>query len=251
MDDQALIRYSRHLLLNEWGMEAQEKLALTDVLIIGMGGLGCPAAHTLASAGVGQLTIVDDDVVDGTNVQRQHLHTHSRIGMAKVLSAKIALHEINPLCKVNALIQRLTGNALQEMVAAHDVVLDCSDNSATRYAVNRACVAQKKPLVSGSAIRFDGQLIVFDARQPTSPCYHCLFPEETSSNDADRCAVMGVFAPLTQQIGTLQGAYAIQLIAGIGKVSAGRLQLFDALSGDVQTIKVSKDTACKVCGPIT
>jgi molybdopterin-synthase adenylyltransferase len=250
VNDEALIRYSRHLLLNEWGIEAQERLSAAKVLIIGMGGLGCPAAHTLASAGLGQLTIVDDDVVDGTNLQRQQLHTKDRIGMAKVLSAQIALQEINPSCTVVAINQRLEGAALQEAVAAHDAVLDCSDNVATRYAINRACVAQKKPLVSGSAIRFDGQLIVFDTRQPTSPCYCCIFPEANASNETDRCAVMGVFAPLTQQIGTVQAAYAIQLMTGVGKVGVGRLQLFNALNGDAQTITVPKNMTCNVCGKV-
>ncbi len=248
MDDQALIRYSRHLLLNEWGEGAQEKLAAAKVLVVGMGGLGCPAAHTLASAGLGQLTIADGDVVDASNLQRQHLHTSTRIGMAKVLSAAIALHEINPLCVVTAIHQRLEGAALVDTVAAHDMVLDCSDNAATRYAINRACVAQKKPLISGSAIRFDGQLIVFDSRTETSPCYHCLFPEDAHVSEADRCAVMGVFAPLTQQIGNLQGAFAIQLITGVGTVVRGRLQLFDALNAVIQSISVAKNATCKVCG---
>lgn len=251
MNDEALVRYSRHLLLNEWGLEAQEKLAAAKVLIIGMGGLGCPAAQSLAAAGIGQLTIADGDVVDATNLQRQHLHTTARIGMAKVLSAQIALREINPLCAVTALNQRLAGNALQEAVAAHDIVLDCTDNFSTRHAINHACVLAKKPLVSGSAIRFDGQLLVLDLRKPQSPCYHCIFPNEglenEASDDADRCAVMGVFAPLTLQIGNLQAIAAIKLIAGVGQLALSQLQLFNALDGSSQAIKVQRDVHCPIC----
>jgi molybdopterin-synthase adenylyltransferase len=247
MDNATLTRYSRHLLLNEWGIEAQVKLTQAKVLIIGMGGLGCPAAHTLAAAGVGQLTVVDDDVVDATNLQRQYLHTTTRIGMAKVLSAQIALNDINPLCSVIPLQQRLGGEALRRAVAAHDIVLDCSDNFATRHAINRACVHARKPLVSGAAIRFDGQLIVFDVRQASSPCYHCVFPESGPDDDSDRCGVMGVFAPLTQQIGTLQAAAAIKLITSIGSVVLGQLQLFNALDSSTQLIQASHDAACSVC----
>lgn len=248
MDDQALIRYSRHLLLNEWSVEAQERLALAKVLIIGMGGLGCPAAHTLASAGVGRLTIVDDDVVDATNLLRQHLHSSERIGMAKVLSAQIALHSINPACAVTSVNQRLSGSALDDAIAAHDLVLDCSDNAVSRYAINRACVAHKKPLISGAAIRFDGQLIVFDSSKPNSACYHCVFPDSNTTDDVDRCAVMGVFAPLTQQIGTLQAALAIKYLTGVGHVPANQLQLFNALGGSSHSITVARNPACTVCG---
>jgi molybdopterin-synthase adenylyltransferase len=247
VNDQALTRYSRHLLLNEWGAAAQDTLSAAKVLIIGMGGLGCPAAHNLAAAGVGHLTIADGDVVDATNLQRQHLHTTARIGMAKVLSAQIALQGINPLCTVTPVPQRLAGQALQAAVAAHDVVLDCSDNFATRHAVNRACVAARKPLISGAAIRFDGQLLVLDSNDGNSACYHCVFPETGSEDDADRCAVMGVFAPLTQQIGTLQAAAAIKRITGVGRVPLGQLQLFNALDGSQHSIQVSKDKTCPVC----
>jgi molybdopterin-synthase adenylyltransferase len=247
MDNAALTRYSRHLLLNEWGIDTQAKLTAAKVLIIGMGGLGCPAAHSLAAAGVGQLTIVDDDVVDATNLQRQHLHTSARIGMAKVQSARIALSDINPLCTIVPVQQRLSSDALQIAVATHDIVLDCSDNFATRHAINRACVQARKPLVSGAAIRFDGQLIVFDVRQATSPCYQCVFPENGADDEADRCAVMGVFAPLTQQIGTLQAAAAIKLITGVGSVAVGQLQLSNALDGSVQRFAAIKSAHCAVC----
>jgi adenylyltransferase/sulfurtransferase len=250
MNDAALTRYSRHLLLNEWGIEAQDKLTAAKVLIIGMGGLGCPAANMLASAGVGQLTIVDDDVVDATNILRQTLHTTERIGMAKVLSAQIALKAINPNCTVVPLQTRLNDGNLIKAVVAHDIVLDCSDNFATRHAVNRACVVAKKPLVSGAAIRFDGQLMVFDARQAHSACYHCIFPETGHDDAQDRCAVMGVFAPLTQQIGTLQAATAMKLITGVGRVVLNQLQMFNALNGSMQALTVSKDAHCAVCAAV-
>jgi adenylyltransferase/sulfurtransferase len=249
MNDDALTRYSRHILLNEWGVEAQDKLSAAKVLVIGMGGLGCPAAHTLAAAGVGHLTIADGDLVDATNLQRQHLHSAERIGMPKVLSAQLALQAINPLCTVNPIAQRLVGDALNQAVAAHDIVLDCSDNFATRHAVNRACVSARKPLFSGAAIRFDGQLIVFNAADPTgkSACYHCLFPERAEEDEADRCAVMGVFAPLTLHIGNLQAAAAIKWLTGVGTVPVSSLTIFNALNSMQHTIAVPKDPECAVC----
>ncbi len=249
MNDEALTRYSRHLLLNEWGVEAQDKLCAAKVLIIGMGGLGCPAAHALVAAGVGHLTIADGDVVDATNLQRQHLHSPERVGMSKVLSAQLALQTINPLCTINPIAQRLIGDALNQAVAAHDIVLDCSDNFATRHAVNRACVSARKPLLSGAAIRFDGQLIVFNAADPTgkSACYQCLFPEAGLEDEADRCAVMGVFAPLTLQIGILQAAAAIKWLAAVGTVPVSSLTIINALNGTQHSIAVPKDPACAVC----
>jgi adenylyltransferase/sulfurtransferase len=252
MNDLDLLRYSRHLLLNEWSNEVQNKLTTARVLIIGMGGLGCPAAQMLAAVGVGTLTLADGDNVDVTNLQRQLLHNTSRIGMAKVLSAQIALNDINPLCRVVPVPQRLQGANLLAAVEAHDIILDCSDNATTRYAINRACVAFKKPLVSGAAIRFEGQLIVFNANQSTSPCYHCLFPEilEPDYEDTDRCAVMGVFAPLTLQMGTLQATAAIKLITGVGRVTAGELLRVNTLTGNTHTVRVARDIGCMVCGTV-
>jgi molybdopterin-synthase adenylyltransferase len=249
MNDEALTRYSRHILLNEWGVEAQDKLSAAKVLIIGMGGLGCPAAHALAAAGVGHLTIADGDVVDATNLQRQHLHTSERVGMSKVLSAQIALRAINPLCSVTSIAQRLLGDALTTAVAAHDIVLDCSDNFATRHAINRTCVAARKPLFSGAAIRFDGQFIVFNAADPTgtSACYHCLFPEQGVEDEADRCAVMGVFAPLTTQIGNLQAAAAIKWLTSVGTVPVSTLTIVNALNSTQHSIAVPRDRQCAVC----
>ncbi|TAK90539.1 MAG: molybdopterin-synthase adenylyltransferase MoeB [Burkholderiaceae bacterium] len=244
MNDDSLLRYSRHLLLDGWGVEAQQRITAAHVLIIGAGGLGCPAAQYLAAAGVGTLTLVDDDNVDLTNLQRQILHTTARIGQAKVNSAAAALTELNPEIQIHALAQRASGEALDALVAQADVVLDCSDNFATRHAVNRACVAARTPLVSGAAIRWEGQLAVFDLRRSDSPCYHCLFPEGASVEEL-RCATTGVFAPLTGIIGTLQAAEALKLLAGLDTVS--RLQLFDARSHQWRSIGFTRDPQCAVC----
>jgi molybdopterin-synthase adenylyltransferase len=250
MTDAELTRYSRHILLDEWGVEAQASLAKARVLIVGMGGLGCPAAHVLAAAGVGHLTLADGDVVDATNLQRQYLHTEARLGMAKVQSAKIALQAMNPNCTITTIQEKLAAAALSIAVQAHDVVLDCTDNFATRHAINRACVVHQKPLFSGAAIRFDGQFIVFNAKESASPCYACVFPADTAGgeDDQDRCGVMGVFAPLTMQVGTLQAAAALQWLAGVGRVAVGELQLINALQGTQQRIRVPRDAACAVCG---
>lgn len=244
-----LTRYSRHLLLNEWSDAAQAKLAAAKVLIVGMGGLGCPAAQQLAAAGVGTLTIADDDDVDATNLMRQNLHTSDRIGMAKVDSARMALLTLNPHCKVIPLHLRLSGAALKQAVSESDIVLDCTDSFSARHAINRACTLHRKPLVSGSATRFDGQWIVFDTGTPESPCYECLFPEAGHDEPADRCGVMGVFAPLTAQIGGLQAAAAIKKITGVGHVSLGQLHLHNALDSSWHSIRVPKVAGCAVCAP--
>jgi adenylyltransferase/sulfurtransferase len=250
MNDEQLLRYSRHILLDPIGIEGQDRLLASRALIVGAGGLGCPAALYMAAAGVGTLVIVDDDEVDLTNLQRQVLHRQQSVGRAKVESAREALHDINPGIEVIALKTRLAGDALREQVEAADVVLDCSDNFATRHAINRACVAARTPLVSGAAIRFDGQVSVFDSRSVDAPCYHCLFPE---GGDADevRCAVMGVFAPLTGIIGSMQAAEALKLLAHTGQSLAGRLLLLDALGMEWRSITLPRDPACEVCGPRT
>ncbi len=247
MNDQQLLRYSRHILLDPIGIEGQDRLLGSRALIVGAGGLGCPSALYLAAAGVGTLVIVDDDEVDMTNLQRQILHREQSVGRAKVDSARDALHDINPGTEVIALKQRLAGDALLEQVAAADVVLDCSDNFATRHAINRACVATRTPLVSGAAIRFDGQVAVFDSREPDAPCYHCLFPEGGESEEV-RCAVMGVFAPLTGIIGTVQAAEALKILAQTGRTLAGRLLLLDALGMEWRSIALPRDPGCAVCG---
>ena len=246
MNDQQLLRYSRHLLLNEIGIDGQERILSAHALIIGAGGLGSPAALYLASAGIGRITLADGDTVDLTNLQRQILHTQARVGMAKAASGRHALAEINPGVEVAAVTQRLEGEALTTAVAAADVVLDCCDNFATRHAVNRACVAHRKPLVSGAAIRFDGQLSVFDARREDSPCYHCLFPEGEDVEEV-RCAVMGVFAPLTGIIGAMQAAEALKLVAACGQSPVGRLLLLDGLSMEWRSVKFGRDPGCPVC----
>ncbi|GAB2181441.1 molybdopterin-synthase adenylyltransferase MoeB [Denitratisoma sp. agr-D3] len=246
MNDEQLLRYSRHILLPEIDIEGQEKLLAARVLMIGAGGLGSPAALYLASAGVGSLTIADGDTVDASNLQRQILHRQSTVGLAKVGSAVKALADINPACRVLPLHQRLEGDDLAAQVAAADVVLDCSDNFATRHAVNRACVAAKKPLVSGAAIRFDGQIAVFDPRRGNAPCYHCLFPEAEDVEEL-RCAVTGIFAPLTGIIGAMQAAEALKLLIGCGRPLAGRLLLLDGLAMEWREIRVPRDPACPVC----
>jgi molybdopterin-synthase adenylyltransferase len=246
MNDEQLTRYSRHLLLDEFGEDAQEALLRSRALIVGAGGLGCPAALYLAAAGVGTLAIADGDAVDLTNLQRQILHTTESIGRAKVASASEALARLNPEVRVEALHGRLEGDALRQQVARADVVLDCSDNFQTRHAVNRACVQLAKPLVSGAAVRFDGQLTVFDLRRADSPCYECLFPSDAELEET-RCAVMGVFAPLTGIVGTVQAAEAIKLLANVGRTLNGRLLLMDALQMEWRSIRLNKDPACRVC----
>lgn len=248
MTDEQLLRYSRHILLDALGIEGQTRILNTHALIIGAGGLGSPAALYLASAGIGKITLVDDDTVDFTNLQRQILHTQARVGIAKAESGRQALSAINPEIEIVPLQRRLTGEALDSLVASVDLVLDCTDNFNTRHAINRACVHHRKPLVSGAAIRFDGQISVYDLRRDDSPCYHCLFPEAEDVEEV-RCAVMGVFAPLTGIIGTMQAAEALKLAAGIGESLTGRLLLLDALNMEWRTVKFRKDEGCAVCGP--
>ena len=247
MNDEQLLRYSRHILLPQIGIEGQENIVRARALVVGAGGLGSPAAYYLASAGVGTLVLADGDTVDLTNLQRQILHRTDAVGMSKVASGKRTLGEINPECQIIALAERLSAERLEQEVALADIVLDCCDNFATRHAVNRACVKFRKPLVSGAAIRFDGQVVVFDSRQANAPCYHCLFPEGQEVEEV-RCAVMGVFAPLTGIIGTVQAAEALKLLIGCGTSLAGRLLLLDGLGMEWREIRVPRDPACQVCG---
>jgi molybdopterin/thiamine biosynthesis adenylyltransferase len=246
LNDEQLLRYSRHILLEEFGIEAQQRVLDARVLIVGAGGLGTPTALYLAASGVGQITLADPDRVDLTNLQRQILYVMSDVGVLKARAAKGALARINPDVEVEALEEKLAGARLFELVARADVVLDCSDNFATRHAVNRACVRYRKPLVSGAAVSFDGQVSVFDLRHDSAPCYHCLFPE-TDASETVNCATMGVFAPLTGIIGTLQAGEALKCIAGIGSTLNGRLVLFNALESSWQSITVERDAACPVC----
>jgi molybdopterin-synthase adenylyltransferase len=244
--DDELLRYSRHILLNEIGVEGQQRLREASMLVIGAGGLGSPAAFYLASAGVARITLVDGDRVDLTNLQRQILHTTGRIGTPKAVSGQVALAAINADVQVVPVTERADPDALDHLVSTATVVLDCSDNFATRHALNRACVKHRRPLVSGAAIRFDGQVAVFDLRHEASPCYACLFPQ--GEGEDELCAVMGVFAPLTGIIGTTQAAEALKLAAGIGESLEGRLLMLDALSMRWHSVRVTRDPACPICG---
>lgn len=246
MNDHQLLRYSRHILLPQIEYDGQAKLVNSHALIVGAGGLGSPVALYLAAAGVGTLTICDFDTVDLTNLQRQVVHTTNAIGVNKATSARKTLLEINPEITVNTVCDKLSGADFQTLIARVDVVIDCTDNFATRYTLNHLCVLLKKPLVSGAAIGFEGQITVYDMRSDVSPCYHCLFPDNGEDSDL-RCATNGVFAPLVGMIGTTQAAEALKILMGIGESLQGRLLLLDALSMEWRTIKLSKDPACAVC----
>ena len=247
MNDGQLLRYSRHILLPQIGIEGQERLLNSRALVVGAGGLGSPVALYLASAGVGKLTLCDGDSVDLTNLQRQIIHNSARIGTNKAVSAAQTVAGINPEVEVTAVEMRVSAQELATLAEEADVVLDASDNFATRHAVNRVCAELKKPLVSGAAVRFDGQVAVFDFRQPESPCYHCLFPEHAEQED-ERCATLGVFAPLVGIIGSVQAAEALKLLAGVGESLSGRLLLLDGLRMEWRSIRLVKDSACPVCG---
>ncbi|HEX7438882.1 MAG TPA: HesA/MoeB/ThiF family protein [Caldimonas sp.] len=251
MNDAQLLRYSRHILLEELGVEGQMRLLAAHALVIGAGGLGSPVALFLGSAGVGTITIVDDDIVDLTNLQRQIAHNLERVGEPKARSAAETIAAINPEVRVVALQERAGAARLDALVAAADVVVDCSDNFATRQAVNAACVAHAKPLVSGAAIGFDGQISVYDIRDRagpgTNPCYACVFAPDAGFEEA-RCATMGVFAPLVGIIGSMQAAEALKLLAGAGSSLAGRLQMLDARSMEWTEIRTSRNADCPVCG---
>ena len=252
MNDDQLLRYSRHILLDDIGIDGQRRLLAAHALVIGAGGLGSPVALFLASAGVGTVTVVDHDTVDLTNLQRQIAHRMASVGSPKVASVAAAMAAINPEVQVVALQERADAQRLRVLVAHADVVIDCSDNFATRQAVNAACVAHRKPLVSGAAVGFDGQISVYDTRDTrdtrdsASPCYACVFPPEATVTDA-ACATMGVFAPLVGIIGSMQAAEALKLLAGIGSSLAGRLQMLDARTMEWSEIRLSRTPACPVC----
>ncbi|MEB0031564.1 HesA/MoeB/ThiF family protein [Undibacterium sp. RTI2.1] len=247
LSDQQLLRYSRHILLDQIGIEGQQKISGAHALIIGAGGLGSPAALYLASAGVGKITIVDHDTVDLTNLQRQILHTTARVGQSKANSARQTLAAINPEIEIVTLEEKIGGQRLQQLVQNASVVLDCCDNFSTRHAVNQACVESGTPLISGAAISFDGQISVFDSREITSPCYACLFPPDQQFEEI-QCARMGVFAPLVGIIGSMQAAEALKVIMGIGKPLLGRLLLLDAQTMEWTQIRVARNLTCTVCG---
>ena len=246
MNDGQLLRYSRHILLEELGIEGQQRLLASHALVIGAGGLGSPVALYLATAGVGTITLVDDDTVDLTNLQRQIVHGVERIGRPKAESAAQTLHAINPEVRVIALRERADAQRLGGWVAEADVVVDCSDNFATRHAVNAACVQHRRPLVAGAAIGFDGQVSVYDTRDAAKPCYACLFPPDAVFEEVN-CATMGVFAPLVGIIGSMQAAEALKLLAGVGSSLAGRLQMLDARSMEWTEITMARTPDCPVC----
>jgi molybdopterin/thiamine biosynthesis adenylyltransferase len=247
LDDAQLLRYSRHILLEELGIEGQEALLASHALVIGAGGLGSPVALYLGSAGVGHLTLVDHDTVDETNLQRQIAHNLARVGHLKAESAREAIAAINPDVRVTTVTQRADAALLGQLVSQADVVLDCTDNFATRHAINRACVAHRKPLVSGAAIRMDGQLSVFDARSAGNPCYACVFPEDAGVEEA-LCATMGVFAPLVGIVGTMQAAEALKLLAGLGSRLTGKLLMIDGRDLAFTPIALPQNPHCAVCG---
>lgn len=246
MDDRDLLRYSRHLLLDEIGIEGQQKLLDAAVLVVGCGGLGAAALPFLAAAGVGRLIIADDDTIDDTNLQRQTAFCEADIGQSKAEVLQGRLNALNSRTQISALNERLSEARLLELVQSVDLVLDCCDNFATRQAVNRACVAARTPLVSGAAVRFEGQIAVYRPDLPGTPCYACLFDGESANDGA--CAVFGVFSPLVGIIGTTQAAEALKLLMGIGANASGELLLYDALANEWQRLAFDKNPACRVCG---
>ena len=246
MDDRDLLRYSRHLLLDEIGIEGQQKLLDAAVLVVGCGGLGAAALPFLAAAGVGRLMIADDDTIDDTNLQRQTAFCEADIGQSKAEVLQGRLNALNSRTQISALNERLSEARLLELVQSVDLVLDCCDNFATRQAVNRACVAARTPLVSGAAVRFEGQIAVYRPDLPDTPCYACLFDGESANDGA--CAMFGVFSPLVGIIGTTQAAEALKLLMGIGANASGELLLYDALANEWQRLAFDKNPACRVCG---
>ncbi|KMQ80934.1 Sulfur carrier protein adenylyltransferase ThiF [Candidatus Burkholderia pumila] len=250
MNDDQLLRYSRHILVDEIGIEAQQRFLDAHAIIIGAGGLGAPAAMYLAAAGGGKLTLVDADTVDLTNLQRQIVHMTSSVGKAKVESARSTLNALNPDVSIEAANVRADTKWLDENVPQASVVLDCSDNFATRHAINAACVAHGVPLVSGAALRFDGQISTFDLRQADSPCYACVFPPDQEFEEV-ACSTMGVFAPTVGIIGAMQAAEALRVIGGFGETLAGRLIMLDSLRMEWNTMRIARQPDCPVCGART
>ncbi|PCJ26224.1 MAG: molybdopterin-synthase adenylyltransferase MoeB [SAR86 cluster bacterium] len=247
MKDEQLLRYSRQIMLPQMDISGQQKLVDATVLIVGMGGLGCPVAMYLAAAGVGHLVIADDDIVELTNLQRQIAHSDSDLGQAKVDSVRKTLQNLNPDVKITTLNQRLTGVGLDQAVGNVDVVVDACDNFTTRFAINSSCLKSKKPLVSGAAIRMEGQVAVFDSNKLDSPCYQCLYGENSDDDESASCAENGVMAPLVGIIGSVQAMETIKVITGIGNSLVGRLLLLDASSMQWREMKLPRDKNCTAC----
>ena len=245
MDDHQLLQFSRHIMLPDFDVEGQEKLLQASILLVGAGGLGSPIALYLGAAGVGTLTIVDDDQVDTSNLQRQIAHRTADVGVNKAKSAAISVQAINPFATVRAIQQRLPAESLKQEVDQSDLVIDATDNSATRYLLNQLCWQQRTPLVSGAAVRWEGQIGVFDPRQE-SPCYQCLYPD-TQADTAQNCAENGVISPLVGVIGSMQALEAIKCLTGVGESLVGTLLFFDAKYGQWQRISLTKNPTCPVC----
>jgi molybdopterin/thiamine biosynthesis adenylyltransferase len=249
MRDDQLLRYSRHILLDEWGVEGQERVNASHALIIGAGGLGSPVALYLASAGVGRISLVDHDHVDVTNLQRQIAHTQARVGQPKVESLRAAMTAINPDVHISTHAIRADASLLQNLVPQADVILDCTDNFEIRHAINLACVTHGKPLVSGAALRLDGQLAVYDTQHNESPCYACVFPPAQNFEET-RCATMGVLAPLVGVIGSLQATEALKILSGMGSSLRGQLMMFNAQHMEWQTLQTHRQSHCPVCSSL-
>lgn len=247
MNDEQLLRYSRHLLLEEIDVAGQEKLLNAHALIIGAGGLGSAAAPYLAAAGVGYITLVDHDQVELTNLQRQIMHTESSLGSSKVDSGKVFLERLNTGIRIEAIEAKASSSLLDELLPSVDIVLDCTDNFATRHLINASCVKHQTPLVSGSALRFDGQLSVFDPRNTVSPCYACIFSPDEQFEEVS-CSSMGIFSPLVGIIGAMQAAQALQVLIGFGEPLMGRMLLWNARTTQIDEFKISRNTECSVCG---
>ncbi|UYG08796.1 HesA/MoeB/ThiF family protein [Halomonas sp. M4R1S46] len=247
MNDEALLRYSRQIMLEQIDIDGQERLLAGHALVVGAGGLGSPVALYLAAAGLGRLTLADDDAVELSNLQRQIAHGTADLGRPKAESAREAALAVNPDCDVRAVTERLAAEALAAAVAEADVVLDCTDRFESRYAINAACREAGVPLVSGAAIRFSGQLAVFDPRDPDGPCYACLYPPGEGGDEELRCAENGVVAPLVGLVGCFQALEALKLVSGAGRVHQG-LSTFDGLTGQWRHFRVPRDPACPVCG---
>jgi molybdopterin-synthase adenylyltransferase len=247
MNDEQLLRYSRHLLLEEIDVGGQEKLLESHALVIGAGGLGSAAAPYLAAAGIGHITLLDHDQVELTNLQRQIMHTEQSVGKSKVDSGKAFLQKLNSGIHIETIEAKATSSLLDELLPSVDIVLDCTDNFATRHLINAGCVNHQTPLVSGSALRFDGQISVFDPRNSTSPCYACVFSPDENFEEVS-CSSMGIFSPLVGIVGAMQAAQAIQVLVGFGEVLIGRMLLWNARTTQVDEFKISRNPECSVCG---
>ncbi len=247
MNDEQLLRYSRHLLLEEIDVVGQEKLLNAHVMVIGAGGLGSAAAPYLAAAGVGHITLIDHDAVELTNLQRQIMHAESSVGKSKVASGKEFLERLNSTIQIETIQAKATNSLLDELLPSVDVVLDCTDNFSTRHLINAACVKSKTPLVSGSALKFDGQVSVFDPRNPKSPCYACIFSPDEQFEEIS-CSSMGIFSPLVGIVGAMQAAQALQVLIGFGETLVGRMLLWNGRTTQIDEIRISRNGECSVCG---